>query len=215
MASPCFIGTSGWRYDHWVGPFYPESDREDGFSHLDFYARRLPAVEINNSFYQLPSEETLDRWRDATPEGFRFAAKASRHITHMKKLKDPEETLPPFVERLKRLGDRLGPLLFQLPPNWRFNPDRLDAFLAALPGEFRCAIEFRDPSWHDDRALAALERAGVAFCIYELAGHSFNLNSPQQLGGVLFKELQLPGGKKTKSGYSTEAPLLEALRCDY
>lgn len=171
MKSLCFIGTSGWRYDHWIGAFYPDSAREDDFSHLGFYARRLPAVEINNSFYQLPSEDTLDRWRETAPEGFRFAAKASRYITHMKKLKDPAETLPPFLERMKRLGDRLGPLLFQLPPNWRFNPDRLDAFLAALPDEFRCAIEFRDPSWYDDRAIAALERAGVAFCIYELAGH--------------------------------------------
>jgi uncharacterized protein YecE (DUF72 family) len=165
----CYIGTSGWRYDHWIGSFYPES-MGGGRDFLPFYADRLRAVEINNSFYQLPAEETLDRWRETVPDPFRFAAKASRYITHMKKLTDPEDTLPPFLDRMRRLGDRLGPVLFQLPPRWRFNPERLAAFLAALPDGFRYAMEFRDPSWRDDRALAALERAGVAFCIHELAG---------------------------------------------
>jgi uncharacterized protein YecE (DUF72 family) len=112
--NPLHIGTSGWSYDHWTGPFYP-----DGLAagdRLAHYAGRFSTVEINNSFYHLPEAGVVDQWRDTVPADFVFSAKASRYITHMKKLKDPHETVPPFLQRIDRLGDRLGPVLFQLPP---------------------------------------------------------------------------------------------------
>jgi hypothetical protein len=136
------IGTSGWSYDHWTGPFYPEGLPAD--RRLAHYATRLDCAEINNTFYSLPSVQTLAQWRDCVPEDFRFAVKASRYITHMKKLKDPDTGLGKFLPRIEGLGDRLGPILFQLPPKWRFDADRLAAFLDALPDGHRYALEFRD-----------------------------------------------------------------------
>jgi uncharacterized protein YecE (DUF72 family) len=162
------IGTSGWSYDHWVGPFYPEGLPAE--RRLNHYVSRFDTVEINNSFYHLPSERALRTWREAVPAGFCFAAKGSRYITHMKKLKDPEQGLGRFLERMSLLGDRLGPILFQLPPRWRFNAERLERFLAALGGDFRYAFELRDESWVTARTSELLRRYRAAFCIYELDG---------------------------------------------
>jgi uncharacterized protein YecE (DUF72 family) len=162
------IGTSGWSYDHWVGPFYPPELPAD--RRLAFYAGQLSSVEINNSFYQLPSERSLQTWREDVPAGFIFAAKASRYITHLKKLKDPEQSLGQFFERVNLLGEHLGPILFQLPPRWRFNPDRLARFLGALSKDYRYAFELRDQSWHNEQALDLLQAHRAAFCIYELDG---------------------------------------------
>lgn len=164
----CRIGTSGWSYDHWTGPFYPSDLPPD--DRLAYYARRLRSAEINNTFYHLPSEQTLAHWRDCVPADFRFAAKASRYITHMKKLKDPQDTVPNFMRRVEQLGDRLGPILFQLPPNWHRNTERLQSFLEALDEGPRYAFELRDRSWIDDSVLGLLADAGAAFCIYELDG---------------------------------------------
>jgi len=162
------IGTSGWSYDHWSGPFYPEHlpSRE----RLPYYAERFRSVEINNAFYQLPDENTLRHWRDAVPRDFVFTVKASRYITHMKKLKDPAHSVSNFFHRISVLDDRLGPILFQLPPRWRFNPGRLGDFLDALGGGFRYAFEFRDPSWLNQEAFDLLAQHGAALCIYELDG---------------------------------------------
>ncbi|MGD2082529.1 MAG: DUF72 domain-containing protein, partial [Chromatiales bacterium] len=124
------IGTSGWSYRHWVGPFYPED--LPASRHLAWYAERFNSAEINNSFYHLPSEKTLREWRETVPEGFAFSAKASRYITHMKKLKDPAQGVGRFLDRIGLLEDRLGPILFQLPPKWGFNAERLETFLDAL-----------------------------------------------------------------------------------
>jgi uncharacterized protein YecE (DUF72 family) len=168
-AGAIHIGTSGWHYDHWRGSFYPEDLAAAGF--LEFYAARFHTVEINNSFYQLPAAATFDHWRDTVPAGFIFAVKGSRYITHMKKLLEPEQTLEPLLERVVRLQPKLGPLLFQLPPRWRFNPERLEAFLQALPPRGRYTLEFRDQSWINRDAGAILRRHNVAFCIYELAGY--------------------------------------------
>jgi uncharacterized protein YecE (DUF72 family) len=162
------IGTSGWHYDHWRGPFYPEDLAPKDF--LTFYRQHFHTVEINNSFYRLPSEKTLVDWRESVPSGFIFAVKGSRYITHMKKLKDPGQSVPPLLERLQALGDRLGPILFQLPPRWHFNEERLQTFLEALPRNYRYALEFRDPSWLNQKACRLLSKHGAAFCIYELAG---------------------------------------------
>jgi uncharacterized protein YecE (DUF72 family) len=183
------IGTSGWHYDHWRGPFYPEGLAPAAY--LDFYRQRFHTVEINNSFYRLPTEKALAAWHDAVPPGFIFAVKGSRYITHLKKLQDPEQSLAPLMERLPLLGDRLGPILFQLPPRWRFNAVRLRHFLAALPGGHRYALEFRDPGWLNEEAGQILRTYGAAFCIYELAGRV----SPKEVtADFVYIRLHGPGG---------------------
>ncbi len=164
-----YIGTSGWSYPHWKGPFYPAELPDSRL--LDYYCRYFHSVEINNSFYHLPSEQAVDGWREGTPADFVFAAKASRYITHMKKLKDPQAGLATFFGRMDRLGDKLGPVLYQLPPRWHCNPARLADFLAALPQDHRHAFEFRDESWINDEILALLREHRAAFCIYDLAGY--------------------------------------------
>ena len=193
------IGTSGWSYEHWVGPFYPED--LPAARHLAWYAERFASAEINNSFYHLPSEKTLREWRDTVPEGFVFAAKASRYITHMKKLKDPEQGVDRFLERIALLEDRLGPILFQLPPNWGFNDERLEAFLEALSGDFRYAFELRDRSWLNDRACELLERHRAAFCIYDLDGF---LSPREVTTDFVYVRLHGPGGPYQGS-YDDEA----------
>ncbi len=139
---------------------------------LSFYARHFSSVEVNATFYRLPSPETLDAWRSAVPPDFRFAVKASRYITHLKKLKDPRSSIATFFERIDRLGDRLGPILFQLPPRWRVNVERLALFLDALPAGHRYAFEFRDRSWWDPAVTDLLAAHGAAFCVFDLDGQT-------------------------------------------
>jgi uncharacterized protein YecE (DUF72 family) len=182
------IGTSGWHYAHWRGPFYPESMAARDM--LAFYGGRFRTVEINNSFYQLPKTETLEQWRADSPDGFIFSVKASRYITHMKKLKDPVATLPQLLERVRLLREKLGPVLFQLPPGWKFDEKRFDAFVAALPAKYRYTFEFRDASWLNDRAYEILKQNDIAFCIYELAGFT----SPKEVtAGFIYVRLHGPG----------------------
>jgi uncharacterized protein YecE (DUF72 family) len=160
------IGTSGWVYPHWRGVFYPPDLRQrDWFA---FYGRAFDTVEINNSFYRLPSAETFDGWRKQAPAGFLYAVKASRFITHLKKLKEPEEPLRTFFERAGRLEEKLGPVLYQLPPNWAVNLSRFEAFLAALPPGYTHVVEFRDPSWLTEDVFRLMERYGVAHCIHDM-----------------------------------------------
>lgn len=182
------IGTSGWHYDHWRGLFYPD----DVGDRLGFYARQFKSVEINNTFYRQPKTQTLRDWRDTVPSDFRFAVKASRYITHMKKLKEPAESLGNFIELVETLGDKLGPLLFQLPGNWHFNGERLAQFLAMLPDDLRCAFEFRDPSWHNQEVYALLARHNVAFCIFEIGGQ----RAPRETTAD-FVYIRLHGPEKT------------------
>jgi uncharacterized protein YecE (DUF72 family) len=163
-----YIGTSGWSYAHWKGPFYPKGLADEAM--LGFYLQRFQAVEINSSFYRLPAPAVLRAWHDAAPAGFRFAVKASRYITHMKKLKDCAAPLADLLARVSLLEDRIGPILFQLPPRWHFNAERLSAFLAMLSDEFRYTFEFRDHSWLNDEAYALLARRGTALCLYDLDG---------------------------------------------
>ena len=183
------IGTSGWHYDHWRGPFYPENLTHAEF--LRFYQQTFHTVEINNSFYRLPSEKALTDWREAVPAGFIFAVKGSRFITHMKKLQDPEKSIAPIMARVPLLGERLGPILFQLPPRWHFNGERLRNFLVALPRDYRYALELRDPSWLNQEACGLLREYGAAFCIYELAGRV----SPREVtADFVYIRLHGPGG---------------------
>jgi uncharacterized protein YecE (DUF72 family) len=198
MMASVRIGTSGWHYNHWRARFYPEDMASAEM--LAFYARRFPAVEINNSFYKLPQKETFENWRGTVPDGFIFAVKASRYITHMKKLKEPEEPVRHFLERIAGLGNRLGPVLFQLPPNWHCNPDRLRAFVGALPDENRYAFEFRDPSWFTDEIFRILEEAGAAFCIYDLEGR---LSPKPVTADFIYVRLHGPGSAY-EGNYSPE-----------
>jgi len=137
---------------------------------LPYYASKFSTIEINNTFYHLPTHETLAHWRDETPEDFLFTCKASRFITHMKKLKDPEQSIKQFFETLTVLQHKLGPILFQLPPRWKMNVLRLEEFLKALPTTFRYVFEFRDESWFAQPVYDILSKYGAAFCLYHLAG---------------------------------------------
>ncbi len=188
--SAVHIGTSGWHYPHWQGPFYPKTlNKKDFFA---YYAERFDTVEINNSFYRLPEPQTLETWRDQAPDGFRFSVKASRYITHMKKLKDPEDAAALFFDRIVMLEDKGGPVLFQLPPNWRVNAARLEDFLAALPPEFRCAFEFRDKSWFTDAVFGALEKYNAALCLYAMGDYA----SPRETtADFVYVRLHGPGEK--------------------
>ncbi len=163
------IGTSGFHYKHWKGPFYP--DRCPDSKLLEHYIQHFDTVELNNSFYRLPTAEAFDCWRNATPDPFIFAVKASRFITHNKKLKDPENALNNLLPRAVRLGPKLGPILFQLPPHWGINLARLEGLLEILPRELRYAFEFRELSWMSPDVDAILKKFNAAFCIYELAGY--------------------------------------------
>jgi uncharacterized protein YecE (DUF72 family) len=160
------IGTSGWSYKHWDGGvFYPP--KLPAREHLGFYAQHFRTVEINYSYYQLPPRTTFEAWRATAPDGFLFAVKASRYLTHMKKLKEPEEPLHRLLDHAAGLGDKLGPILFQFPRRWSVQLDRLAEFLAALrahPGQ-RYAFEFRHQSWLMDQVYGLLREHHAALCL--------------------------------------------------
>lgn len=160
------IGASGWHYNHWRGPFYPGKLPASRF--LEFYAQHFDTVEINNSFYKLPTEAAIEEWKRTVPAKFLFSVKASRFITHMKKLKDPEAAFQKFFDRVIVLQKKLGPVLFQLPPHWGSDPPRLEAFLSALPRRLRYAFELRDRTWFNPEVEAILRKHRAAFCIYEI-----------------------------------------------
>ncbi len=162
------VGTSGWHYEHWRGRFYPPALPKSRW--LAFYAQTFPTVEINASFYRLPTEKALRTWYAQTPPGFTFALKASRLITHYRRLRDVAEALATFCARARLLGDKLGPILFQLPPDLTRDDALLAEFLATLPCDLRHAVEFRHPSWFAPPVFALLEHHGAAFCIVSLAG---------------------------------------------
>lgn len=160
-----FIGTSGWQYEHWRGRFYPEDVPQKEW--LELYCRHFATVELNSSFYRLPTAAAFRSWRRRTPEGFVVAVKASRFLTHVKKLNEPAEPVQRFLERALELGNRLGPVLLQLPPRFRAAPGRLDDTLnefARVSG-LRVAVELRDETWFSDEVRAILERHGVALVL--------------------------------------------------
>jgi uncharacterized protein YecE (DUF72 family) len=197
MSEQVHVGTSGWHYKHWCGPFYPETLRPDEM--LKFYSERLRTVEINNSFYHLPSPDAFRKWRDETPGDFRFAIKASRYITHMKKLKDPEQSLKKFLLHVEELGGKSGPILFQLPPHWKRDALRLKDFLRALPKHWRYAFEFREPSWFHQEIFSLLEQHNAAQCIYDLAGYQ----SPEEVTArFTYVRLHGPSAYKYAGRYS-------------
>jgi uncharacterized protein YecE (DUF72 family) len=161
-------GTSGYSYKEWKGSFYPE--KLPAAKMLGYYAERLGTVEINNTFYRMPKRETVAAWAEQVPDGFRFVLKASQRITHKKRLADAGDELAYVVESARELGEKRGPMLFQLPPFLRKDLPRLEAFLAILPDDWRAAFEFRHASWVDDDVHAALRARGACLVASDMDG---------------------------------------------
>jgi uncharacterized protein YecE (DUF72 family) len=163
-----YVGTSGWQYADWRGRLYPAGLPQRRW--LEHFSARFPCVEINNTFYMLPKEETFVRWREESAKDFVFVVKASRFITHIRRLQDAREPVRRFWSHARRLGSKLGPVLFQLPPNLKADPGRLDRFLRLLPRSMRAAFEFRHPSWDTDEVHGLLDRAGCALVLADRPG---------------------------------------------
>lgn len=166
MSGKLHAGTSGYSYPEWKGAFYPEKGLPQS-EFLEFYAGKFSTVEINNTFYRFPAKSLLEGWAERTPDDFTFAVKANQGITHRSRLRDADEMTRDFIERCSLLGDKLGPILFQLPPNFKRDDERLANFLDILPPGRRFAFEFRHESWFDDEVMGLLENANVALCVSE------------------------------------------------
>lgn len=198
MTGKVHIGTSGWHYKHWLGDFYPaEMKPSEMFA---FYAEQFDTVEINNTFYRLPSEKTVDSWRQDSPKSFCFAVKASRFITHMKKLKDPDSSTKKFFAVVaERLETKLGPLLFQLPPAWLVNVERLAAFLESLPRGYKYVFEFRDETWLTREVFELLHHYNAALCVHDLG----DMKTPVEItADFTYVRFHGPGGAKYVGSYS-------------
>lgn len=199
MACDIRIATSGYHYKHWVGPFYPP--KTSAARMLQFYVQHFDTLELNNSFYRLPTIQAFEYWRDSTPRNFLFAVKASRFITHNKKLKDPQNALENLLPRAEHLRKKLGPILFQLPPKWKVNVERLQELLEILPEEHRYAFEFRELTWLTPEVNRVLEKFNSAFCIYELAGYHTPLEITADFSYI---RLHGPAAGKYQGSYSNE-----------
>lgn len=191
------IGTSGWVYKHWRGRFYPDNLAEKDY--LKYYSQHFSTVEVNNSFYHLLSEKAVKSWVQSVPEDFVFVVKASRYITHMKRLKDPESSTLKFFESIKPFENKLGPILFQLPPKFAFNKERFETFFQSLPQNCRYAFEFRDKSWFNDETYDILRKNNAALCIYNLG----LFQSPKEVTAD-FAYLRLHGNYGLGSGKYTD-----------
>src|SRR5215210_4000853 len=176
-ATGVHVGCSGWAYKHWRGLLYPEGLPQKRW--FERYAEEFDTVEINASFYRLPLASTFDAWRGKAPPGFRYAVKANRFLTHMKKLVGCDEDVDRFIGLTRRLERTLGPILYQLPPSLHKDVRRLDAFLARLPMDLEHVVEFRHKSWYDEEVLALLDRHGAGFVSHDLKG----LASPRWASG--------------------------------
>jgi uncharacterized protein YecE (DUF72 family) len=192
------VGCSGWQYRHWRDSFYPsEITLSRWFEH---YSTIFDTVEINNSFYRLPEPSTFARWAERAPSNFLFAVKASRYLTHMKKLKDPEPALERFFERASHLGKHLGPVLYQLPPAWKLDLPRLEHFLQVLPRNARHAIEFRDASWYADEVLDLMRDRDVALCLHDMRGSA---TDRRRVASFVYVRFHGPSGQYG-GGYTRE-----------
>ena len=162
----CFIGTSGWYYQHWYGPFYPQGLSKDKL--FPYFARYFNTVELNNTFYHLPKASTVKGWHKKAPKGFVFAVKASRFITHIKRLANLGDSLKVFLKRTHLLKEKLGPMLYQLPPSMKKDSKRLASFLRKLPKKEKNVLEFRHQSWLDEEIFTILKKFNVAHCIISM-----------------------------------------------
>jgi uncharacterized protein YecE (DUF72 family) len=170
MGAKYYIGCSGWHYEHWRGLCYPKELPK--LKWLSFYAQQFNTVELNNSFYRLPSEKAFNTWQESTPDNFAFAVKVSRFITHIKRLRNLDASVDNFLSRAALLKEKLGPLLYQLPPSMRRNDEVLDNFLSTLPSEYQHVIEFRHQSWIDEKVFGILRRHNVGLCVFDMPGFS-------------------------------------------
>jgi uncharacterized protein YecE (DUF72 family) len=168
VVSPIHVGCSGWVYKHWREILYPKGLPQTRWFHR--YAEEFDTVEINASFYRVPRPETFDGWRNKAPDGFRYAVKVNRFITHLKKLVGVEETVNDFVALARKLGPTLGPLLYQLPPSLKLDLERLEAFLKLIPNDLSNVFEFRNASWYVPELYALLDRYGASFCVHDMPG---------------------------------------------
>jgi uncharacterized protein YecE (DUF72 family) len=167
---PVLIGTSGWQYGHWRGRLYPAGVPQRRW--LEHYAERFATVEVNATFYRLPRRDTVADWRRRAPVDFVFTIKASRYLTHVRRLRDPEDPVRRLMETIEPLGERLGPVLLQLPPGMPSDLEALDRALRSFPSGVRLAVEPRDPSWFTPATRALLERRGAAWCMADRPGWS-------------------------------------------
>lgn len=202
MAGRERVGCSGWQYRDWRGRFYPDDLPQSRW--LEHYARTFDTVEINNSFYRLPTREAVVGWRSRAPRDFLFAVKASRYLTHLRKLKDPADPLELFFDRARLLRRHLGPVLYQLPPRWRANPERLRLFLTEIPRDVRQVIEFREPDWYSSDSFDALERSGVALCLHDMPG-----SAPPRIAVGPFVYVRFHGTTAKYSGRYSDKQLAE------
>jgi len=197
--SRLYCGACGWNYRHWEGIFYPEELKSKGW--LAHYATVFGTVEINNSFYRLPERKTFEAWRGQTPDGFVFAVKASRYLTHIKKLADPEEPLQRLLSHSDGLGEKRGPVLFQFPPNWHIDLPRLEAFLKMLPAGLRAVFEFRNDTWHTEELWSLLERYGAAYCMMDSPGLPLHVRQTADFSYCRMHS----GGEATHGNYTKKA----------
>ena len=189
------IGCSGWTYAHWRGRFYPdEMKQKEWFQH---YSRFFQTVEINNTFYHLPTAKTFQHWKRQAPKKFVYSVKVNRYITHMKKLKESREPVGKFLKMSRLLGEHLGPLLFQLPPNWRADVPRLASFLRLLPRDLHHVFEFRNATWHSDDVFDLLDQYGVSFCAHDMPG----LDVPRKAVGPIAYVRFHGAHQKYRGGY--------------
>jgi uncharacterized protein YecE (DUF72 family) len=201
-AAPIRIGCSGWQYRHWRGDLYPRDLPPARW--FEFYAERFDTVELNNSFYRLPEADVFASWARRSPPGFLLAVKASRYLTHLRRLREPKEPLHRFWSRAERLGEHLGPVLYQLPPRWNRNAERLAAFAQAVPRDRRQALEIRDPSWYHPDTYAAMARGQLALCLHDMPGSE----SPREpIGPFAYVRFH---GSGTKYGGRYSGPALAA-----
>jgi uncharacterized protein YecE (DUF72 family) len=162
------VGTSGWFYDHWRGKFYPDKLAKNKW--FEHYAQHFDTVELNNTFYRLPKEKTVENWRSKAPKDFVFVVKANRYITHIKRLKDTAEEVKRFFDVMGLLGGNLGPVLYQLPPSLQKDFELLESFVKLLPSKRIAVFEFRHKSWYEADTLELLDKHGVGFCVHDMAG---------------------------------------------
>jgi len=189
-----FIGTSGWQYRHFRGVLYPEGLASARW--LEHYAALFRIVEVNNTFYRLPEAHVFSGWAERTPPDFTFALKMSRFLTHLRRLREPEEPIQRFLERSSALGPKRGPLLLQLPTRMKPDAGRLDAALALLVPHVRVAVEFREEAWNTQAVFSLLKRHGAALCAWDRAGERAPLQRTADFGYVRFHEGTARGGPR-------------------
>jgi uncharacterized protein YecE (DUF72 family) len=194
------IGTSGWLYSHWQENFYPTTVPRTKW--FNYYQKYFDTVELNTTFYHLPKETTITKWRDETKEDFTFVLKASRFITHIKKLSDPEESIDIFFERIAPLQEKTPVILFQLPPSLQINTEKLDTLLTKLPSGYRYTLEFRHESWFQEETYEILRAHNASLCIYELAGF---VSPVLATGDHVYVRLHGPTTQKYRGSYSEES----------